>query len=287
MKTVILDAGHDEDTWESGGGKGVRVDGKDYEEYHANKDVTNRIKKILEHHGVKVVLVSGSLTNRTNTAARIRPDMFISIHQNAGVHSANGACVFAWKGATNSNRMADLVVKYFKEAGIPLHGNGRHHSEYGSWTELHITRELAEANLPGVLIEHGFMTNKVDFENIFGKNADVYRQKCAEADAKAALEYLGIKYKGEVTIQQKTKEEEDMLDVAIVVNSLADVFNAKDLYAKYNTGVFFQGQLPKKQFAKHVIVCGGDKKGIKADKITDLSGKNRLETAAKINSYLK
>jgi N-acetylmuramoyl-L-alanine amidase len=194
-KTVIIDIGHEENTWESGGGKGVRKGDRVYEEYHANRELGQKLGAILKAHGVSVHYSSGSLTNRTNLHKKLRADMMISIHHNAGVSSVSGACVFAWKGATNSNRMADLIVKYLKKAGIDLHGNGRHYSDYGSWTNLHITRETAEANLPAVLVEHGFMTNSSDFERIFGSKSAEYRQKCAEADAQAVLEYLGIAYK--------------------------------------------------------------------------------------------
>lgn len=200
MPTILIDYGHGEDTWENGGGKGVRKDGKVYEEHHFNADVGERIRKILEAHGVKVILSQPphgkdvGPTHRVNLIKKYKPTMTVSIHANAGIPSVSGACVFAWKGATNSNKMADLVVKHMKKEGIEFHGNGRHYSELNSWTNLFMTREPAKANLPSILIEHGFMTNSKDFENIFGTNKEKYREKCARADAKAILEYCGIKY---------------------------------------------------------------------------------------------
>jgi N-acetylmuramoyl-L-alanine amidase len=214
-KSVVLDYGHGSNTWENGGGKGVRKNNKVYEEHDFNSDVGTRVKKILEAHGVKVYEsqpaggYDRSLTSRTNLYFKVNADMLISFHANAGVASASGACVFAWKGASNSNRMADLVVKHMKAQGIDLHGNGRHNSYYNSWTNFHITRETAEANKPAILIEHGFMTNSRDFENIFGKNANSYRQKCAVADAKAILEYLGIAYKSNTAEKAYKPTEED------------------------------------------------------------------------------
>ena len=55
---------------------------------------------------------------------------------------------------------------------------------------------LRDTDMPAVLIEHGFYTNKEECEKL---KTDSFRQKCAIADAKGILEHLGIKYKEEVT----------------------------------------------------------------------------------------
>ncbi|MCA1058128.1 N-acetylmuramoyl-L-alanine amidase [Rossellomorea aquimaris] len=293
MPTVILDPGHGTDTYENGGGKGVKVGGKVYEEHDFNSDVALRIEKILKTHGVKVVFSQNpyskdvSLTSRTNLAKRIIPNMFISIHANAGASSVEGICVFAWENATNSNRMADLVVKHMKADGIKTHGNGRHYSMLNSWTNLHITRELAKVNLPGVLIEHGFMTSKSDFENIFGKYSNSYRQKCAVADSKAILEYLGIKYKGEATTQQKPKEEKEV-ENAIIINSVNDYPAAELLAEKLGCSIYPSKNAYKKSQnkVKHIYVVGGNKDGVQADKVTLLAGPDRLTTYGEVKKAL-
>jgi N-acetylmuramoyl-L-alanine amidase len=296
MPTVILDPGHGTDTYDNGGGKGVKVLGKVYEEHDFNSEVALRIEKILKDHEISVVFSQKpyskdvSLTSRTNLAKRIIPNMFVSLHANGSPDpDAAGACVFAWIGATNSNRMAELVVKHFRQAGIDLHRNGRHYSEYNSWTNLHITRELAKANLPGILIEHGFMTNKVDFENIFGKNANSYRQKCAVADSKAILEYLGIKYKGEATTQQKPKEEEEVIKMAVVVYSDADLSVGYDLANEKKCGLYNRKSLANETLkVNELMVVGGPTEGLekKTNRVIDLSGANRWDTRKKVISYL-
>lgn len=197
MAYVALDYGHGRNTWEKGGGKGVRHGGKVYEEHDFNADVGERVRKILQAHGVKVLVTQPaqgnevSLSARTNKANRAGVDLFVSFHANAGVASASGACVFAWKGSSKGAKIQDLIVRNLKAQGIDLHGNGKHISQRGSWTNFHVVRET---KMPAVLIEHGFMTNARDFDNIFGKNKEAYRQKCAIADAKAILAYFGIKY---------------------------------------------------------------------------------------------
>ncbi|WP_034757821.1 N-acetylmuramoyl-L-alanine amidase family protein [Rossellomorea vietnamensis] len=296
MPTVILDPGHGTDTYENGGGKGVKVGGKVYEEHDFNSDVAVRVEKILKAHGVKVVFSQKpyskdvSLTSRTNLAKRIIPNMFVSLHANGSSDpDVEGICVFAWEGAKNSNRMADLVVKHMKEAGMKTHGSGEHASTYNSWTNLHITRELAKANLPGILIEHGFMNNKVDFENIFGKNANSYRQKCAIADSKAILEYLGIKYKGEATTQQKPKEEEEVIKMAVVVYSDADLSVGYDLANEKKCGLYNRKSLANEALKiNELMVVGGPAEGLekKTNRVIDLSGTDRWDTRKKVIHYL-
>lgn len=210
---VALDYGHGSDTWENGGGKGVRHNKKVYEEHEFNADVGERIRKILEAHGVKVVVTQPpnkkdvDLEDRTNKANRLGVDAFVSLHANAGVSSASGACVFAWEGYEKTNQLADHVRDELKAQGIDLHGSGRHYSQMyydGTkkfhWTNFHVLRET---DMSAILIEHGFMTNSRDFENIFGKNKESYRQKCAIADSKGILKWFGIKYK-EYEAQEKS-----------------------------------------------------------------------------------
>lgn len=199
MAFIVLDYGHGSDTWENTGGKGVRHGGKVYEEHDFNADVGERTRKILEDHGVKVLVTQPphgkdvGLNYRTNLANGKGVDLFVSFHANAGAADVSGACVFAWEGS-KGNDVADNIVSRFKEQGINLHGNGRHISKPGSWTNFHVIRE---SNMPAILIEHGFMTNAHDFDNVFGKYKESYRDKCAVADAKGILEWFGIPYKGE------------------------------------------------------------------------------------------
>lgn len=196
MAYVALDYGHGKDTFPPS--KGVYKNGKGYHEHDFNADVGEQIRHILEGHGLKVLVTQPphgndvGLDYRTDLANREKVDLFASIHANAGVSSAQGACVFAWKGYKGSNKAADLVAKYLKEQNIDLHGDGRHYSEIGKWTNFHVLRET---DMSAILTEHGFMTNDRDFENIFGKNKKDYRRRCAIADAKAILDFFNIKYK--------------------------------------------------------------------------------------------
>ena len=81
-------------------------------------------------------------------------------------------------------------------------------------------------------------------------------------------------------------EESNMLLEAIVINSAADFSAAEGLANRKKAPIYTAYVAKKEQVAKHVYVVGGDTKGIKADKVTDLSGKDRYETAANVKKAL-
>lgn len=87
--------------------------------------------------------------------------------------------------------------------------------------------------------------------------------------------------------ENKKKEEENELEkTVIVVNSFADFPSVEQLAKRQDALISLRSVAEKRPVAKHVIVAGGGKKGLKADKITDLSGATRLETAANIEKYM-
>lgn len=202
MATVVYDFGHGRDTWENGGGKGVRHNGKVYEEHDANVRVGLKVIAILKEHGVSVEMsqaphgLDSSLTSRTNDAKNSKGcKVFISNHHNAGSRGVKGACVFAWgENSPKSHALQKAIRDAYKDAGIELHGSGIHYGEIGSWTNFHINRETRFSPFATVLIENGFMTNPDEFELIFGSKKDSHSDKVAKAQAKGVLSHLGVKY---------------------------------------------------------------------------------------------
>lgn len=194
---VGLSFGHGADTWEKGGGKGVRKNGIVYEEHTFNADVGMRVKKILEDHGLKVWLPQQpmakdrSLKSRTDEANRRGVKLYWDIHADAGVSSAEGVCAYYWHTNSKAKKLAEEYAKNAREAGLKTHGSGTRASRIGDWTNFHTLRET---RMTAILTENGFMTNSNDFEGIFGRNKGAYRQKVAEVNAKTILSYFGIKY---------------------------------------------------------------------------------------------
>ncbi|MFC0525768.1 N-acetylmuramoyl-L-alanine amidase [Pontibacillus salicampi] len=199
---VALDIGHGRDTWENGGGKGVVVDGKVYEEHDANAETALMVKEILEAHGVRVWLPQEpwerdrDLLSRTNEANRRGVDLYWSFHYNAGIPDAQGACAFYWYTAGDAKKLAKRFGEYCRGAGVDTHGDGTHAGVPGTWTELHVNRETS---MTAILTENGFMTNHEDFENIFGSNKKQYRKMMARINAKCILSFFGISYQGDTS----------------------------------------------------------------------------------------
>lgn len=83
---------------------------------------------------------------------------------------------------------------------------------------------------------------------------------------------------------EKPKEEEEMEERAVVVNGTADIGVASLLAEQLRCGLFFRRDAESRQVAKEVYIAGGGPGKIKADKIVDLSGKSRRDTAKNVTA---
>jgi N-acetylmuramoyl-L-alanine amidase CwlA len=79
--------------------------------------------------------------------------------------------------------------------------------------------------------------------------------------------------------------ESEMLKEAIVINSFNDYPSAEGLAFHLDCPIYPRAAL-QGEVANHLIVVGGNKDGLKAGKITLLSGKDRYETAKKVSEYM-
>ncbi|WP_411842160.1 glucosaminidase domain-containing protein [Salinicoccus sp. HZC-1] len=196
-KVIALDIGHGKNTFPPG--KGVYKGGKGYSEFSFNNKLAKRVKGLLEHNGFDVIMAQPfdgndvSLIRRTNYYDSKRPDLGISLHANAGAAKAGGRCAFYWYTSKQGKQFASNIINNMIDMGYGIHGNGLHASKYNSWTNLHMIRE--STTFPMVLVEHGFMTNALDFPLIFGKYQDEYIEDMAECDVKAVCQYFGVAFK--------------------------------------------------------------------------------------------
>ena len=113
-----------------------------------------------------------------------KADYFVSIHANAykeNWNDANGWEIYIVSKGGKAEKLAEKIHKYSKELGLKDRG-----IKIGNF------QVLRDTNMPAVLIEHGFYTNKEECEKLKSVS---FRQKCAECDAKGILEQLGIEYK--------------------------------------------------------------------------------------------
>ena len=180
---VCIDPGHAKST------AGKRSFDSSLLEYEFNRAVSLWLKYHLERHGVKTIYSCDvdtasdvSLSERCRTANNKKADLFVSIHANAyGLtwNSANGWEIFHHKNSPKGKRLAEAIQK----TSIPFLGLRDRGIKTNNFTVLTGT------NMPSVLIEHGFYTNKEECEKL--KSLE-FRKKCAIADAKGILNYLGV-----------------------------------------------------------------------------------------------
>lgn len=180
---VCIDAGHAKST------AGKRSFDGSLLEYEFNRAVAKLLKSQLERHGVNVIYSCDlntdtdiSLTERCRTANNAKADLFISIHANAFGETWNSANGWEIYHHENSSKGKTLASAIYKES-VPYLGLRFRGIKPYSFTVL------TKTNMPAVLIEHGFYTNKEECEKL---KTSEFRSKCAIADAKGILNYLSI-----------------------------------------------------------------------------------------------
>lgn len=186
-KTVCLDPGH------GPGCVNGSPDGS-YREYEFAWDMGQRVKRLLEARGVKVVMTKTEseyprLTTRANVSNRAGADLFLSLHSNAtgakGWSVTRGLIVYTSMAGASAGRniAANCVIKRMREAGVVVQGSGLQHNK--SYTVL------SKTNAPAMIVEYGFHTNKEDVRLL---KDDAHRDKLATATAKGVCDYLGVKW---------------------------------------------------------------------------------------------
>lgn len=187
MRTIILDIGHGLDTK----GKGV----PELREYTFNQAVAKHAIELAKLNNINVILTQPFNSNdvplpeRTKIINNSGADLFISIHADYNENkNARGHWCFYWNDSDKSKRLAEV---WNKNAKIILTNPNRGivASQLDEWTNFHILRET---KIPGILVEHGFMSNKQDLLLLL---LDFFRKDCAKTIIKSVCEYMNIPYK--------------------------------------------------------------------------------------------
>ncbi|MGE7603989.1 SH3 domain-containing protein [Peribacillus sp. NPDC097675] len=145
-KVFVLDPGH--------GGTDPGASGK----YNREKDLTlstaNKLKAKLEAAGAKVVMTRTgdtypSLSKRVEISQANKPDVFISIHYNAGPSTANGIETFYLASNVNEKELAQTVqAEIIKETKLRDRG-----TKTGNFQVIRDNKQAA------ILLELGFISN--------------------------------------------------------------------------------------------------------------------------------
>lgn len=180
-KLLVLDAGHGLNTAGKqtiNGSRGI------VKEWAMNDSVVRKITSILSGYNVTIKRTddpSGatdiSLTERVKRCNSYKPDLFVSIHHNAG--GGTGTEVY-WhtKGTAEDKKVASIVApKLASQCGMKNRG-----VKTAAFAVL-------TCNATAILIEGGFMDTVSDYEIITSENG---QQKYAQAVADSIIEYLGL-----------------------------------------------------------------------------------------------
>jgi N-acetylmuramoyl-L-alanine amidase len=173
---VIIDPGHGGKDW--GATNGIK-------EKDAVMAIGAQVAKMLEVHGVKPILTrSGdyfiSLDRRVEIARESKADLFVSIHANYFDRpEAMGVETYSYG---SGSRLADMIQQsIIRRLGAV---------DRGTKTARFLV--LRKSTIPAVLIETGFISNKLESAMLATPE---YRNRMADAIARGILEYLGIEYK--------------------------------------------------------------------------------------------
>jgi N-acetylmuramoyl-L-alanine amidase len=194
IRTVVLDPGH------GGADRGTR--GTTGVEKVLNLDTVKRLARYLEAGGIRVALTrtgddTMALPERVEFAGRKKADLFVSVHFNSG-GSADGIetyCVPPAGGASTASPS--------RETGERTPGNGfdvqnvwlahcvqKSLLRSTSATDRGVRRArfylLRYATCPAVLVECGFLSNRVEEQRILKPE---YREQLAKAIAEGILFY--------------------------------------------------------------------------------------------------
>lgn len=220
--TVAIDIGHGNNTFEIKRSKFVIVDGVVYEEHDFNSKVGIELDKILQRHGFKTVVHQKpfspevNLTQRISYYNKIKVNLVVSIHANAGVKSADGLAAFYWHTSNSSKKLAQMYADEVGNYGYEKYGQGHMPSVPDTWSEFAMCRDT---DMDAILTENGFMTNDNDFKLIF--KSDKFVKDVAEIHAKAICRYYGVTYISEVAIAKEEKV------TPVVTPKLEEVMNMK------------------------------------------------------------
>ena len=203
---IALDPGH------GGSDPGAVANG--LKESELNWKIAQYCKDELEKYaGVEVMVTRGrdetfnSLTGRVDRAVAAGARVFVSIHINSASPSAHGAEVWypnasSWKyeqaheegGELARNILDELVSLGLTDRGTKVRDWAGSSYENGSTADYYgVIRHARKAGIPGIIVEHAFVTNEEDAAMLADEAA---LERMGRADARGIVESYGLRTNG-------------------------------------------------------------------------------------------
>lgn len=199
---VVLDPGH------GGSDPGAQANG--IVEKTVNLKIANYCKAELEQYaGVTVYMTRTgdtylSLAQRAQVAIDKRADVFVSLHNNSNTSSGpKGANVYYPNSNYNPGcgsagmSLARIIESKLTDLGLASGGihirNSENGTRYpdGSLADYYgVIKRCKENGIPGLIVEHAFISNPSDAKNYLSSDASL--QRLGVADATGIAEYYGL-----------------------------------------------------------------------------------------------
>lgn len=291
MVKFFIDPGH--------GGTDPGATGNGLQEKNLTLQISKKIRDMLgEYENTQVRLSREgnqtlTLNQRTNAANAWGADFLLSVHINAG--GGTGYEDFRYNTLSASSTTGRIQSAIHSAVMVAIRGFGV--SDRGAKSaNFHMLRE---SNMPAVLTENLFIDTPQDANLL--KRAD-FIEAMARGHVNGLANAFGLKRKvttkpvtppkppvtqPKPSVPTNPKEDDDMLERAVVINGFADSPAAERLALYLKAPIYLRSIVTGQKVAKELYIVGGTKEGMVANKVTLLSGADRFETAAAVANFIK